>query len=102
MKEVYKPLFEPFTFPNGVQLKNRVVMAPMTTFSANPDDIHIILKGNSDSYNIILNHDGVFLLTNVAAGSYTLEVYDNNNQKLYSHPIEIKTGQVYRPEISLD
>ncbi len=38
MKEVYKPLFEPFTFRNGVQLKNRVVMAPMTTFSANPDD----------------------------------------------------------------
>ena len=38
MKEVYQPLFEPFTFPNGVQLKNRVVMAPMTTFSANPDD----------------------------------------------------------------
>ena len=38
MKKVYKPLFEPFTFHNGVQLKNRVVMAPMTTFSANPDD----------------------------------------------------------------
>ena len=38
MKEVYKPLFEPFTFRNGVQLKNRIVMAPMTTFSANPDD----------------------------------------------------------------
>ncbi|WEK54160.1 MAG: NADH-dependent flavin oxidoreductase [Candidatus Cohnella colombiensis] len=38
MKETYKPLFEPFTFRNGVQLKNRIVMAPMTTFSANPDD----------------------------------------------------------------
>lgn len=38
MEKVYKPLFEPFTFRNGVQLKNRVVMAPMTTFSANPDD----------------------------------------------------------------
>jgi 2,4-dienoyl-CoA reductase-like NADH-dependent reductase (Old Yellow Enzyme family) len=38
MKEVYKPLFEPFTFRNGVQLKNRIVMAPMTTFSSNPDD----------------------------------------------------------------
>ena len=38
MKEVYKPLFEPFTLRNGVQLKNRIVMAPMTTFSANPDD----------------------------------------------------------------
>ena len=38
MKEVYRPLFEPFTFRNGVQLKNRIVMAPMTTFSANLDD----------------------------------------------------------------
>ncbi|MCG7343824.1 NADH-dependent flavin oxidoreductase [Sporosarcina sp. ACRSL] len=38
MKEIYKPLFEPFTLKNGVQLKNRIVMAPMTTFSANSDD----------------------------------------------------------------
>ncbi len=38
MKESYKPIFEPFTLRNGVQLKNRIVMAPMTTFSANPDD----------------------------------------------------------------
>ncbi|MFJ5769354.1 NADH-dependent flavin oxidoreductase [Psychrobacillus sp. NPDC093180] len=38
MKELYKPLFEPFTLKNGVQLKNRIVMPPMTTFSANPDD----------------------------------------------------------------
>ncbi len=38
MKEIYKPLFKPYTLKNGVQLKNRIVMAPMTTFSANPDD----------------------------------------------------------------
>lgn len=38
MKEKYTPLFEPFILSNGVQLKNRIVMAPMTTFSANPDD----------------------------------------------------------------
>ncbi|WP_405102847.1 NADH-dependent flavin oxidoreductase [Oceanobacillus sp. FSL H7-0719] len=28
----------PFTFDNGVKLRNRYVMAPMTTYSANPDD----------------------------------------------------------------
>jgi len=33
----YAPLFEPLTLPNGVQLKNRIVMAPMTNFSSNPD-----------------------------------------------------------------
>lgn len=38
MKEIYKPLFEPFTLKNGVHLKNRIVMPPMTTFSANSDD----------------------------------------------------------------
>jgi 2,4-dienoyl-CoA reductase-like NADH-dependent reductase (Old Yellow Enzyme family) len=33
----YLPLFESFSLPNGVQLKNRIVMAPMTNFSSNPD-----------------------------------------------------------------
>ncbi len=33
----YLPLFEPFSLPNGVQLKNRIVMAPMTNYSSNPD-----------------------------------------------------------------
>lgn len=30
--------FTPFTFNNGAQLRNKIVMAPMTTYSANPDD----------------------------------------------------------------
>ncbi|WP_436010977.1 NADH-dependent flavin oxidoreductase [Rhizobium sp. LjRoot254] len=30
-------LFEPFTFANGITMRNRVVMAPMTTWSANDD-----------------------------------------------------------------
>lgn len=30
-------LFQSFTFNNGITLRNRVVMAPMTTWSANPD-----------------------------------------------------------------
>lgn len=38
MNERYKSLFEPLTLTNGVQLKNRIVMPPMTTFSANSDD----------------------------------------------------------------
>lgn len=32
------PLFQPFTFNNGVALRNRVVMAPMTTWSSNADE----------------------------------------------------------------
>lgn len=37
MNEKYKPLFEPFKFPNGINLKNGLVMAPMTNFSSNED-----------------------------------------------------------------
>ncbi|MBT2694025.1 NADH-dependent flavin oxidoreductase [Bacillus sp. ISL-55] len=37
MNEKYKPLFDSFTFPSGINLKNRLVMAPMTNFSSNED-----------------------------------------------------------------
>ncbi|XJZ27825.1 NADH-dependent flavin oxidoreductase [Bacillota bacterium Lsc_1132] len=37
MNSKYSPLFQPFSFSNGIQLKNRLVMAPMTNFSSNPD-----------------------------------------------------------------
>ncbi|MEY2193627.1 NADH-dependent flavin oxidoreductase [Neobacillus sp. BF23-41] len=33
----YAPLFESFTIGKGIHLKNRIVMAPMTNFSSNPD-----------------------------------------------------------------
>ncbi len=35
VNEKYKALLEPFELPNGVQLKNRVIMAPMTNYSSN-------------------------------------------------------------------
>ena len=37
MNSKYAPLLEPFTFSNKAQLKNRIVMAPMTNFSSNQD-----------------------------------------------------------------
>jgi 2,4-dienoyl-CoA reductase-like NADH-dependent reductase (Old Yellow Enzyme family) len=37
MNPKYQPLFEPFTLRSGVELKNRVVMAPLTNFSSNED-----------------------------------------------------------------
>ena len=37
MNSKYAPLFESFTFSKGMELKNRIVMAPMTNFSSNPD-----------------------------------------------------------------
>jgi len=37
MNETYSNLFESLTFKKGVTLKNRIVMAPMTTWSSNDD-----------------------------------------------------------------
>jgi 2,4-dienoyl-CoA reductase-like NADH-dependent reductase (Old Yellow Enzyme family) len=37
MNEKYKPLFESFAFKSGIDLKNRLVMAPMTNFSSHED-----------------------------------------------------------------
>ncbi|MBV7506624.1 NADH-dependent flavin oxidoreductase [Bacillus sp. sid0103] len=37
MNSKYAALLESFTFSNGITLKNRIVMAPMTNFSSNPD-----------------------------------------------------------------
>ncbi|WP_419880622.1 NADH-dependent flavin oxidoreductase [Peribacillus sp. B-H-3] len=37
MQAKYKPLFESIELLSGIALKNRIVMAPMTNFSSNPD-----------------------------------------------------------------
>jgi 2,4-dienoyl-CoA reductase-like NADH-dependent reductase (Old Yellow Enzyme family) len=37
MNSKYAPLLKSFTFKNNVELKNRLVMAPMTNWSSNPD-----------------------------------------------------------------
>ncbi|MDN7246277.1 NADH-dependent flavin oxidoreductase [Planococcus shenhongbingii] len=37
MKPQYKALFEEITLPNGVMLNDRLGVAPMTTYSGNPD-----------------------------------------------------------------
>src|SRR5690242_10675741 len=37
MNAKYQPLFERFTFRSGLEVKNRIAMAPMTNFSSNPD-----------------------------------------------------------------
>lgn len=37
MSSESSPLFQPFAFKNGLALRNRIVMAPMTTWSAMPD-----------------------------------------------------------------
>lgn len=38
MKSNVQHLFQDFTFKNGVHVRNRLTMAPMTTFSADSND----------------------------------------------------------------
>ncbi|KEZ53267.1 NADH-dependent flavin oxidoreductase [Metabacillus indicus] len=49
MNSKYKQLLQPFQFENGVQLKNRIVMAPMTNFSSNEDGT--VTKAETDYYS---------------------------------------------------
>lgn len=37
MKSVYLPLFQPFVFRSGLQVANRIVMAPMTNWSSDSE-----------------------------------------------------------------
>lgn len=37
MTNKYSSLFSPFMLTDKIKLRNRIVMAPMTTWSANPD-----------------------------------------------------------------
>ncbi|MCF6410294.1 NADH-dependent flavin oxidoreductase [Pseudalkalibacillus salsuginis] len=37
MNNRYQPMFESLTLPNNIQLKNRIIMAPMTHMSSNAD-----------------------------------------------------------------
>ncbi|HEU4965459.1 MAG TPA: NADH-dependent flavin oxidoreductase [Bacilli bacterium] len=37
MNERYKPLFEPYALRSGVELKNRIALAPMTNFASHDD-----------------------------------------------------------------
>ena len=46
MNQKYEALFQSFDFPCGIKVNNRVVMAPMTTWSGN-DDGTISLKSKS-------------------------------------------------------
>ncbi|MGR3807329.1 NADH-dependent flavin oxidoreductase [Pasteurella testudinis] len=37
MNPKYNPLFQPYTLNNGVEIKNRLTVAPMTHYASNPD-----------------------------------------------------------------
>ena len=42
MKNKFTSLFAPYSLGETIELRNRIVMAPMTTWSANPDGTILI------------------------------------------------------------
>lgn len=65
------------------------------------EDISLLLNGTNGSYKTLINQDGVFLLTNIEAGEYVLDIF-YSNRKLYSQRINVMKGYVHRPEIVLN
>lgn len=53
------PLFTPFTLNNGVEIKNRLVVTPMTHYASNPDgtlsdEERAFLTGRSDDFGLFI------------------------------------------------
>lgn len=72
-----------------------------TVLHANDEDLSIRLHGTMGIYRTSVNPDGVFLLTNMLSSRYTLDVLTAAGKVLYTQTIDIKAGQIYRPEILL-
>lgn len=53
------------------------------------------------NHRTAVNPDDVFLLTNMPAGRYTLEILTAAGKVLYAETIEINAGKIYRTEIQL-
>ncbi|WP_413377559.1 NADH-dependent flavin oxidoreductase [Alkalihalobacillus sp. 1P02AB] len=59
MNQKYQPLFDRYTLPNGIELKNRLALAPMTHYSSNDDgtmsDAELIyIKERSKDFGLII------------------------------------------------
>ena len=39
MNQKYEKIFQPYKFPSGVEVKNRIMMAPMTTYSSDDQGV---------------------------------------------------------------
>lgn len=39
MNPKYAPLFEPYTLNNGVEIKNRLTVAPLTIYDSGPEGL---------------------------------------------------------------
>ncbi|MGR3806606.1 NADH-dependent flavin oxidoreductase [Pasteurella testudinis] len=60
MNPQFAPLFQPYTFNNGVTIKNRLVVAPMTHWASNDDGTisaaeRLFLQGKADGFGLFVS-----------------------------------------------
>lgn len=60
MNPKYSPLFQPYTLNNGVTIKNRLVVAPMTHFASNDDgslsqEEHAFIQGRAENFGLFIS-----------------------------------------------
>ncbi|SEL22303.1 2,4-dienoyl-CoA reductase [Carnobacterium iners] len=76
MNPKYSNLFEPFTFPSGVTIDNRIVMAPMTTNSAFENgmittDEHNYYKRRATGIGVVITSCAQVMENGKFAGSFS-------------------------------
>ncbi|MNY89705.1 NADH oxidase [compost metagenome] len=60
MNPKYSPLFQPYTLNNGITIKNRLTVAPMTHFASNEDgslshEEHAFLQGRAENFGLFIS-----------------------------------------------
>lgn len=60
MNPKYSPLFQPYTLNNGVTIKNRLVVAPMTHFASNDDgslshEERAFIQGRAENFGLFIS-----------------------------------------------
>lgn len=60
MNPKYSPLFQPYTLNNGVTIKNRLVVAPMTHFASNNDgslshEERAFIEGRAENFGLFIS-----------------------------------------------
>lgn len=86
MNPQYNKLFEPFTFPSGVTIDNRIIMAPMTTNSAFENgmvttDEHIYYKRRAAGLGAVITSCAHVMENGKFAGSFSV-ASDNRIESL--------------------
>ena len=104
MDPTYAPLFEPYTLNNGVEIKNRLTVAPLTIYDQGPDGE--ITEANRRFWKDRIRGFGLYIMpfTNVhpsAIGFESPQAISESNLPALTEYAEIAHGQGVRAVVQL-